>query len=207
MAQAKDLTLYDVENGFSLQRTTDPQFFTEWSEELPPLTDLEQQLLDRVQSNYFSLIQRRPMLESAVKMVVLSPLLDLAGFYQLPFEMVTEESVTISAVDDGELVQGRIDVLVLQNQFWFLVIESKRAKFDVLEALPQALTYMIGSPHPEKPIFGLITNGREIILIKLTRQDAPKYALSKVFSILNPGNDLYEALKVLKQLGELVLIS
>ena len=205
MVQAKDLTLYDVENRFSLQRTTDPQFFTEWSEELPPLTDLEQQLLDRVQSNYFSLIQRRPMLESAVKMVVLSPLLDLAGFYQLPFEMVTEESVTISAVDDGELVQGRIDVLVLQNQFWFLVIESKRAKFDALEALPQALTYMMASPHPEKPIFGLITNGRFFIFIKLTRQKSSKYALSKAFSILNPGNDLYEVLKVLKKLGELVV--
>ena len=205
MVQAKDLTLYDVENRFSLQRTTDPQFFTEWSEELPPLTDLEQQLLDRVQSNYFSLIQRRPMLESAVKMVVLSPLLDLAGFYQLPFEMVTEESVTISAIDDGELVQGRIDVLVLQNQFWFLVIESKRAKFDALEALPQALTYMMASPHPEKPIFGLITNGRFFIFIKLTRLESPKYALSKAFSILNPGNDLYEILKVLKKLGELVV--
>ena len=80
MVQAKDLSLYDVENRFGLQRTTDPQFFTEWSEKLLPLTDLEQQLLDRVQSNYFSLIQRRPMLESAVKMVVLSPLLDLANF-------------------------------------------------------------------------------------------------------------------------------
>ncbi|HAJ59116.1 MAG TPA: hypothetical protein DCP31_07540 [Cyanobacteria bacterium UBA8543] len=64
---------------------------------------------------------------------------------------------------------------------------------------------MMGSPHPEKLIFGLITNGRFLIFIKMTRQDAPKYALSKVFSILNPGNDLYEVLKVLKQLGELVL--
>lgn len=56
-----------------------------------------------------------------------------------------------------------------------------------------------------RPIFGLITNGREVFLIKLTRQETPNYALLKVFSILNPGNDLYEVLKVLKRLGELVL--
>lgn len=56
-----------------------------------------------------------------------------------------------------------------------------------------------------RPRFGLITNGREVILIKLTRQETLNYALSKVFSILNPGNDLYKVLKVLKRLGELVL--
>jgi hypothetical protein len=35
---------------------------------------------------------------------VLSPLLDLAGFYQLPFEIETETSVEISAEDENFIV-------------------------------------------------------------------------------------------------------
>jgi len=78
------------------------------------------------------------MSEEAVKIVVLSPLLDLAGFYQPPFEIETETPIRISAEDDGVIVKGNIDVLVVQKQFWILVIESKSTKFDVMTALLQA---------------------------------------------------------------------
>ncbi|MFN6461694.1 MAG: hypothetical protein RMZ41_007570 [Nostoc sp. DedVER02] len=53
------------------------------------------------------------MSEEAVKMVVLSPLLDLVGFYQPPFEIETEKSTDISAVDESIIVKGNIDVLVI----------------------------------------------------------------------------------------------
>jgi hypothetical protein len=111
--------------------------------------------------------------------------------------------VQISVEDEGEIVQGRIDVLVVQEQFWALVIEAKNAQFSLKLAIPQALAYMIGNPHPERPAYGLVTNGSEFILIKLTKQDTPQYALSDVFSLLNRGNDLYGVLRVLKRLGRL----
>ena len=199
---AQILNLHDVKVKFGLKTVEDDQFFREWLDKLPELTELETQFLDRVKANFLHLAEY-PMLESTVKMVVLSPLLDLAGFYRPPFRITAEEPVQISVEDEGEIVQGRIDILVVQEQFWALVIEAKNAQFSLKLAIPQALAYMIGNPHPERPAFGLVTNGSEFIFIKLTKQDTPQYALSDVFSLLNRGNDLYGVLRVLKRLGRL----
>lgn len=150
--QAQNISLYDLKAKFVFYLVEDDQFFPEWIDDLPQITDLEKQSLDRVKSNYFNLTQRRPMLESLVQMVVISPLLDLAGFYQPPFKIEAETPVQISVEDEqGEIVQGRIDVLVLQNQLWILVVESKRTSFSIGLAIPQALAYMLANPDTEKP--------------------------------------------------------
>ena len=82
------------------------------------------------------------MLENTVKMVVLAPLLDLAGFYHKPFRIETETSVALEMKDEGTIIRGRIDVLVIKNRLWLLVIESKRSDFAVTRAIPQALAYI-----------------------------------------------------------------
>ena len=146
------------------------------------------------------------MSEEAVKMVVLSPLLDLAGFYQPPFEIETETPIKISAEDDGVIVKGNIDVLVMQRQFWILVIESKNTKFDVMTALPQALAYMLNDPKRDKPIFGLLVNGTEFVFVKLIQEGTREYSLSRAFSILKPERDLYDVLHVLKHVGGLLVL-
>ncbi|NEQ29265.1 MAG: type I restriction endonuclease subunit R, partial [Microcoleus sp. SIO2G3] len=103
--QARDISLYELEEKFALQQATEADFFPEWTENLPTLTDAEKQALDRAKSNYLNLNKRRPMSEETVKMVVLSPLLDLAGFYQPPFDIQTETSIEISAEDEGVVVK------------------------------------------------------------------------------------------------------
>lgn len=137
--QAQNINLIDLKEKFGLKLSDERQFFTEWLEHLPEIADLEKQYLDRVKVNYLNLVEHRPISEEMVKMVVLSPLLDLAGFYRPPFYVETETSVEISAEDEGEIVKGRIDVLVLNQQFWLLVIESKQAGFSLITAIPQAL--------------------------------------------------------------------
>lgn len=112
---AKDISLYTLQEKFGLQ-STDKSCVEEWSNHLSDLTELEHLLLERIVSNYRNLTSRRPMSEEAVKMVILSPLLDLAGFYQPPFDIETEKPIKISAEDDGVIVKGKIDVLVVQNQ-------------------------------------------------------------------------------------------
>ncbi|NDJ21224.1 type I restriction endonuclease subunit R [Nostoc sp. B(2019)] len=201
---ARDISLYELEEKFGLQPTTDTNFFTEWTENLPILTDGEKQTLERVKSNYLNLNKRRLMSEEAVKMVVLSPLLDLAGFYQPPFEIETETSIEISAEDEGFIVKGNIDVLVIQKRCWILVIESKSSKFDVMVALPQALTYMLDNPNPAQPTFGLLINGREFVFIKLIQQGQPRYARSYALSI-ERDSELHQVISVLKRLGELII--
>ena len=196
---AKDISLYELEEQFGLQPANDP--FTEWLSDSTSITESEQ-ALNRVRSNYLNLSKRRFMSEEAVKMVVLSPLLDIAGFYQPPFAIETETSIEISAEDEGVIVKGNIDVLVVQRQLWILVIEAKATKFDVMTALPQALAYMLNDPS-DRPTFALLVNGREFVFIKLTHQNTPQYSLSKAFSILIP-QDLYDVLHLLKHIGGLI---
>ena len=202
--QAKDISIYELEEKFDLQLSTDTDFFTEWKENVPSLTDVEKQSLKRVQSNYFNLTRRRLISEEAVKMVVLSPLLDLAGFYQAPFEIETETSVEIVAEEGGVKLKGNIDVLVMQKNFWILAIESKSTKFDVMIALPQALAYMLNSPNRDKPTFALLVNGREFVFVKLLREEQITYARSYALSI-EKDSEFEQVLSVLKRVGELIV--
>ncbi|MBU7581353.1 MAG: restriction endonuclease subunit R [Nostoc sp. TH1S01] len=204
VVQAQNIGLAYLEERFSLQISEDERFFTEWLENLPAVTTLDQQYLDRVKANFLSLVKRPPILENAVKMVILSPLLDLAGFYREPFAIATEESVEIAVEEAEEIVRGRIDVLVIQEQFWLLVIESKRASLSLLEAIPQALVYMLGSPNTDKPVFGLVTNGEDFQFIKLIKQDKPQYALSDKFTLSRRENELYRVLQILKKLSQVL---
>jgi hypothetical protein len=152
-------TLNQLQARFNLRRSDDDQFFTEWFNGLSQLTDSEKQALDGIKQQYFYQRADGPLAEGAVKMVVLAKLLDLAGFYNPPFRFRTETGVEIAIEDRDEILRGRIDALVIQEQFWVLVIESKRTTFSTDVALPQALAYMMANPNPERPIFGLVTNG------------------------------------------------
>lgn len=200
--QARDITLGDLEGNFGLQLVTNTGFFPEWTTGLPSLTDAEKTSLERVKSNYFNLTQRRQISEEAVKMVVLSPLLDLAGFYQSPFEIETEKTIEISAEDENVIVKGNIDVLVIQKQLWVLVVESKSTRFDVLAALPQALAYMLASPN-KQPTYGLLVNGREFVFVKLVQEEIPKYARSYALSIERDG-DFYQVLSIFKNIASIM---
>ncbi len=200
--QAQDISLEELQDNFGLQLTTDSQFFSEWQDSLPTLTDQEKLLLARIRGNYFNLINYRPLLEEAVKMVVLSPLLDLAGFFQPPFSIKTETSVEIAAEDKGLIVRGRIDVLVVRQRLWILVIESKSTKFDVMEALPQALAYMLNNSKGEKPKFGFLLNGREFVFVKLQEANVPIYSRYYALS-MDRENELEQVLAALKAIGQL----
>ncbi|MDZ8225994.1 MULTISPECIES: type I restriction enzyme HsdR N-terminal domain-containing protein [unclassified Nostoc] len=200
--QAHNVSHADLEARFGLQQTESEGFFTDWFDTLPEITDLEKQDLDRIKLHFLRLVKRPPLSEETVKLVVLSPLLNLAGFYDDPFYMRGEESIQISAEDEGEIIRGRIDILVIQEQFWLLVIESKRSSFSLLEAVPQALVYMLANPNQDKPTFGLVTNGSDFIFLKLAQENQPKYAMSDQFTLLKRESELYQVLSVLKNLSK-----
>lgn len=91
--QGQNVTLAYLKENFALNKSESEQFFTEWFDNLSGISELEKQYLDRVKTNFLRLAKRPPILENAVKMVVLSPLLDLAKFYREPFLLATEESI------------------------------------------------------------------------------------------------------------------
>jgi hypothetical protein len=204
VVQARNATLRGLRENFNLQRIDDPQFFLEWQTHLPEITVEERQQLDRVKSSFSHLLEYPPLLENMVKMVVLSRLLDLANFFLLPFHIKSEPSVRIESEDEeGTIITGEIDVLVLLDRLWILVIEAKKVDFSLEIAKPQLLSYMLSAPSLKQPLYGLITNGASFQFIKLIPKQSPQYGMSDVFNIFSPNQNLYQVLRILKRLGQL----
>jgi hypothetical protein len=203
---AKNVTLYDLENKFNLRLTEDKAFFPEWQEaDSVEITTEEKWFLNLAKAGYMNLTKYPVMLENTVQLTVLSPLLHLAKLLLPPFVMKTESSVRVTNLDDETSIEGRIDILVLKQNFWVLVIESKRAELSIKVGLAQILAYMLANPEPSKPCFGLITNGGSYVFIKLIYGESPTYGVSRVFDLLNPGNELYDVLSILKNIRQLAL--
>jgi hypothetical protein len=203
--QARKITLGDLEEKYGLSQASNLSFFGEWSTPNSDLTDEEKLVLDRVAANFRDLLKRPPLLENSVKMVILSPLLDLAGFYRKPFRIESETSIELEAEDGNEIIRGRIDVLVVRQRLWLLVIEAKRSDFATNTAIAQALAGMMGNPDASLPTFGMVTNGVEFIFLKLVKQPIGQYANSRLFTLVNPGNELHDVLSVLKQIGTAIV--
>lgn len=109
-------TLNQARDLFNLNRTTDPQFFTEWFETLPELSSVEKEFLDRIKHRYLYHRADGPLTERTVEILMVAPLLDLAGLCDPPFKIRTEVPIKIEIEDTDTLLQGRADVLVLQDQ-------------------------------------------------------------------------------------------
>jgi len=201
--RSTEITLHDLKRRFALHRIENEEFFPEWQADLPEITESDRDILDRIKAGYFNLIEYPPMLEETVKMAVLGPLLNLAGFYLPPFHVKSEVSVRFSDIEEGIIIEGKIDVLVFKEKLWVMVIESKQAVFSLEAGFAQILSYMLTNPNNESPCYGLITNGGSFIFIKLVRNaEAAQYATSRVFELRNPGNELYSVLKVMKRIGQ-----
>jgi predicted type IV restriction endonuclease len=202
--QARDINLRYLIDNFGLQRVRQADFFPEWQENLPEVTDIEKQLLDRVQDIYYNLVDSPPVLENAVKLTIISPILFIAGLYESPFQFKAEKSIAIQEEDEGRIIEGRIDILIMKANLWVTVIESKQLSFSTDEALAQLLTYMLADPNPETPTFGMISTGANFSFVKLVRGgETPQYARSAELVISNPGNELYRVLQILKRLSQL----
>ena len=202
---SEETSLEGLERDFQLQRNDDHDFFGEWRQDLVNLSQGDRDALTRITEFYKNISRKSVVSENIVKMAILSPLLDLAGFYSSQFAIADEESITISAIDGETIYRGRIDILVIQQSLWILVIESKSSSFSLHKALPQALAYMLASPNPAKTTFGLITNGSEYRFVKLDATgNAPIYATSSLFSIFPPDDDLPTVLQILRRLAQII---
>jgi hypothetical protein len=144
------------------------------------------------------------LLEGAIALLVVSPLLELDGFYDPPFKMKAEAAVELSVDDGEEILRGRIDVLIMQ-QLWVLVLESKKTTISARSALPQALTYMMANANPDHPLFGVLTNGDEVLFIKLAMQPSPAYGLSRSFSLYTLASEQQNVWQILKQVGQMIV--
>ena len=190
---------------FALEREERPDFFPEWQTGLPELTDGDRAFLARIRSRFFYQLEEGSLLENGVKMMMVSPLLEVAGFYDPPFRTKFEPSVEVAIEDYDEVIQGRIDALVIQDKLWIWVIEAKRTTFSLSLGIPQAIAYMLANPAGQKPTYGLLCSSEDFLFIKLqpgqsSRNANPVYGISRKMSLLNP-EDLLQVLQILRRMG------
>ena len=206
MSQAiaiEKLTMLALKQRFNLKRVEDAEFFFEWQTSLPALTEFETARLAHIRTIYKN-FEDRSALENTVSLTIISPLLDTAGLFVPPFYIETEKSVEIVSQDGDVTTRGRLDIAVVKNLIWTLTIESKKAGFSLIVGLPQVLSYMLASPTSRKQLYGMVTNGRNFIFVKLDRTDSsePVYAESKEF-VIRQDTDLEKVLQIIKRLASI----
>ncbi|NJM46663.1 MAG: type I restriction endonuclease subunit R [Alkalinema sp. RU_4_3] len=203
-------SLDDLERFFGARRTSNENFFEEWQQNLPPLSQEDCRVLDQLRDRFRYQRNMGPVAEGAVNAIVISPLLSLVGFYDAPFRMRSEASIAITTevlvdpeAEDSEVkvLRGQVDFLVLQDQFWQAVIESKETSFDIEMGIPQILTYMMGAPASQNVVFGMVSNGNHFVFVKLRRSPVPEYEFSDIFSMIPRQNRLYDVFQVLKRIS------
>jgi len=197
---ANKVSIRTLIDEFGLELVRDEAFFLECQTNLPPVSAPEQQQLDRIINGFANLLEYPPLLEDVIRMAVVDPLLFLSGFYLPPFHVRSELSVEIVDENEEVAIKGSLDAIVLQDQVWVLVVESKQATYSVEAGRAQIIAYMLASPLPTT--YGLITNGGSFLFVKLVKNPHPQYATSRLFGIFNPG-DLTTVFSILRHLGEL----
>lgn len=191
---------------FNLEKTKDPAFFSELSENFPELSSEEKAGVSKIKKRFDYHREDGFLLEGTVNLLVVSPLLELAGFLDEPYQIRSPFGIEIVINDTIETLRGFIDTLVVNNNLWVLSLESKRSAIPVGVALPQLFAYMLAQPRQGNLAFGLATNGDEFIFLKLDfSAEQPTYDFSRAYSLLPTNHELGQVLKILKRLGSVVM--
>jgi hypothetical protein len=193
-------TIAEAEQKFGLSRSELKGFFTEWYDQLPEMSSSDRANLEVLWRRYIYHRSSGHLLESTVMLLLVSPLLTITGLYDPPFLLKAEESVLIEIADSEESLQGRIDVLVLRDRIWIIVLESKKTMLSVWSALPQTLAYLMASPNGDRPTFAMLTNGDDVVFVKL---EGRQYGMSQVLAPLVNQGELEVAWRVLRKIAEI----
>lgn len=202
--QPSKITHDELVEHFNLSHFQDDGFFPEWETDLPELSDSEKISLDKIRSGYLNLIDHSSFIEKSVQISVLGPLLFLADCFLPPFKIHTERSIEISdELEDGVVIRGQLDIVLIKNGFWVMAIESKRPTYSIEAGLPQLVAYLLAHPNGNLPCYGMVTTGGEFIFVKLVRGEVPQYATSDQFILRRRHeNQLYDVFKILKRLTQ-----
>lgn len=201
---AKKLTLRQVHELLHFEEQLDGSF-TPWLS-LEPLTDIEQQELDQIRQDFLAYLIDGKVLEGQIKLLVIGPLLRLAGFYRSPIKISLEQDIADIVIEDEDTtIKGRFDILSINKEqpiatdiaFWVLVIEAKNSSVNSFEGLPQLLTYAYKSLQHQELVWGLTTNGTDYRLVLLRQGNSPTYQHMPLLNLMDRESAI-QLLQVLK---------
>ncbi|MFG6099365.1 type I restriction endonuclease subunit R [Leptothoe sp. ISB3NOV94-8A] len=188
--------LNEAHQRLNLHPVNKADFFFEWQGKLPELHQAEIDTLDRLKARYRYYQVDGAITESTVDFILVSPLLELLGLCDPPYKLRGEKYVSIEIENGDTLLKGLIDVLVVRDDFWIVLLETKRYGFSVMQALPQTLAYLASANTPQA--FGLITTGEDFLFIKADLQTR-EYDVSDKFTLsTRHSNQLQTVTKILK---------
>ena len=112
-------SLLEVETKFSAQQAISDRFF-KWYEDLPELTEVEKERCDLLKERYLYHRHHGHISEGLVNQIAIAPLLEMASFYEPPFDIRAEYPVQLESIEFDEneetIYQGRIDILVIHKK-------------------------------------------------------------------------------------------
>ena len=205
----KKLTLKQVHELLHFEEHFDGSF-TPWLS-LEPLTEFEQQELVQIRNDFRSYLIEGKVLEGQIKLLVIAPLLRLAGFYRSPIKISLEQDIDDIVIEDEDTeIKGRFDILAVNKEqptaidvaFWVLVIESKNSSIDLSAGLPQLLTYAVKSLAYQESVLGLVTNGLRYQFVYLRQATPPTYQLMPDLNLFETERAI-QLLQVLKAICKL----
>lgn len=210
---AKNLTLKQVHQFLKLNKLPNGSFTPLLS--LEPLTEFEQQELAQIRDDFENYLIEGKVLEGQIKLLVIGPLLRLAGFFHSPIKISLEQDIDAIVVEDEDTkITGRFDILAVNKEqptatdvaFWLLVIESKNTSVNSFEGLPQLLTYAYQSLEPQELVWGLTTNGMDYRFVLIRQGNPPTYQQMPVLNLMESESaiQLLEVLKAICKLQNLV---
>ncbi|NDJ20816.1 restriction endonuclease subunit R [Nostoc sp. B(2019)] len=206
--EASSLSLNDVHRFLKLQELSNGSFGDFLN--LEPLTDIEQQDVLRIRNDFRRYLTLGKISEGLVKFLTIAPLMRLAGFYDVPIRLTMEDSIAIAVEDEDKKITGRMDILAISSPqtntappFWVLVIETKNSAINVIEGLPQLLTYAFKSLEQQPSVWGLVTNGQLYQFVYLRRDQQLTYQVMTLLN-LNESEGAIKLLQVLKAICQLL---
>ncbi|WP_341739210.1 restriction endonuclease subunit R [Microcoleus sp. CAWBG640] len=206
--EASQLSLNDVRHLLKLQELEGEGFSDFFS--LEPLTESEQQELLKLRNDFRRYLSAGKISEELVKFLVLSPLMRLTGFFEIPIVLTMEDSIPIEVEDGDTLIKGRLDILAVNQpdaelaatQFWILVVEAKNSAIAPLAGLPQLLSYTYKSLQQQSSVWGLTTNGESYRFVRVTRGNPCTYHILPELNLIDKERSLLLA-QVLKAICKL----
>ena len=167
----------------------------------------------RIRDDFGRYLSAGKISEGLVKFITIAPLMRLAGFYDVPIRLTMEDSIAIAVEDEDRRITGRMDILAINSPqsniappFWVLVIETKNSSVNVIEGLPQLLTYAFKSLDQQPSVWGLVTNGQLYQFVYLRHDNQSSYELMPLLN-LSQSPDAIELLQVFKAICKLPIFS
>ncbi|MEG4028002.1 MULTISPECIES: restriction endonuclease subunit R [unclassified Microcoleus] len=206
--EESQLSLNDVRHLLKLEEREGNAFTDFFS--MQALSELELQEILKIRTDFRRYLSAGKVSAELVKFLVLSPLMRLAGFFDIPILLTMEDSIPIEVEDEDTLIKGRLDILAVNQpdaelaaaQFWILVVEAKNSAIAPLTGLPQLLTYTYKSLQQQSSVWGLTTNGESYRFVRVTRGNPCTYQILPELNLIDPERSLLLA-QVLKAICKL----